>query len=86
MNNHNRFQQELDIFAHNLVWLRTHCGISKKEMAALLGIGLGSLNRLEKGELPPRVSVNIFFAIQKQFGISPSDQLSRPLEESNHCT
>ena len=69
---HNSFA----IFLHNIVWLRKHYGISKKRMAKMLGIGLCSLNKLEKGEIPPRMDVHIIFAVSKQFGISPAEQFS----------
>ena len=68
------------VFLHNIVWLRSHYGISKKRMARMLGIGLWSLNKLEQGIIPPRMDIHIIFAVSKQFGISPSDLFSVPLK------
>ena len=68
------------IFFHNIVWLRKHYGISKKRMAELLGIGLWSLNKIEKGIIPPRLDVHILFAVSKQFGIPVSELFSIPLK------
>ncbi|MBO5323027.1 MAG: helix-turn-helix transcriptional regulator [Oscillospiraceae bacterium] len=64
------------IFLHNVAWLRRHYGISKKRMAKLLGIGLWSLNKIEKGEIPPRLDVSIIFAISRQFSIPPAELFS----------
>jgi DNA-binding XRE family transcriptional regulator len=59
----------IDIFLYNIAWLRKHHGLSKKEMAKRLDIGLWSLNKIEKGELPPRLRCDIIFAVHQNFGI-----------------
>ena len=69
----------IDIFLYNLVWLRKHHSLSKKEMAKRLGIGLWSLNKIERGELPPRLCCDIIFAVHKNFGIPCADLLSKQL-------
>ena len=69
---HNSFA----IFFHNIVQLRKNRGLSKKQMSNLLGIGLWSLNKLEKGEIPPKMDVNIIFKISKHFHISPAELFS----------
>lgn len=56
--------------------LRKQHELSQKKMAELLGISVGSLRKLERGEMP-RISVKIFFRIHKEFGISPAVQLSQ---------
>ena len=61
------------ILLHNIVWLRKHYGISKKRMAKMLGIGLWSINKIELGEIPPRLDVRIIFAISRQFSIPPAE-------------
>ncbi len=63
--------KELFYLSKNVTFIRKSNNLSKKEMAKLLGIGVKSLSKLEKGELPPRMGANIFFNIQKHFGISP---------------
>lgn len=70
---------ELNIFLSNVTWLRKHNKLSKKRMAALLGIGVYSLNKIESGMLPPNLDVDIFFRIQRHFGIRPTDQLTTRL-------
>ena len=76
----------IDIFLYNIAWLRKHYGLSKKEMAKRLGIGLWSLNKIEKGELPPRLYYDIIFAVYKNFGIPCADLLSKRLgREETDC-
>ena len=72
---------ELQIFLHNIVWLRNHYGISKKKMASMLGIGVQSLTKIEHGELPPRLRANIFLAVEQEFSIPPFIQLTVRLGE-----
>lgn len=73
---------ELEVFAHNIVWLRKHFRLSKKRMAELLGIGLWSLNQIERGVVPPRLTVAVLFMVQRQFGISPNMLFNRLFEEN----
>ena len=74
------FDQEIGNLLYNIAWLRRRNGLSKREMARRLGIGVASLNAIERGELP-NVSVEIFFNIEKSFGIHPKDQLAGRLGE-----
>lgn len=69
----------IEIFLRNIIWLRKHNGLSKKEMAKRLDIGLWSLNKIEKGELPPRLHCDIIFAVHQNFGIPCADLLDRRL-------
>lgn len=69
---HNSFA----ILLHNIVWLRKHYGISKTRMAKMLGVGLWSINKIEQGEIPPRLDVSIIFAISRQFSIPPAELFS----------
>ena len=73
--------QEEQNFMHNVVWLRKHHGISKKRMSKLLGIGIGSLNKIERGEMPLRLKADGFINIHRNFGIRPNDQLTQRLDE-----
>ena len=72
-------EQEWQNLVFNIKWIRKQYGISKKNMASLLEIGIQSLNKIENGETPPRLSSCIFTNIRKYFGIRPIDQLSRRL-------
>lgn len=70
----------VDTFLHNIIWLRKQYGLSKKEMAHKLGISVWMLNKIEKGELPPNLKIDVLFVIYKEFGVFMSDVLSVPLE------
>ena len=75
--------QEQANFFHNIRWLRQTYGIPKKHMARLLKISTKTLNRLEEGEMPALLSLNIYFHIQKYFAISPKRLLGTRLDDSN---
>ena len=75
--------KQLKNLMYNIVWLRRYHRISKKRMAKLLGIGVGSLNRLERGELPPRVPVDAVFNLHDQFGYPMGKLLVVCLGEDN---
>lgn len=65
LNNHRESKQ----FCDNVYKLRKLAGLSQKKMAQLLGIGIYSLRKIERGTLPPRVSVDIFFRLRNAFHI-----------------
>lgn len=71
---------EFAVFCHNLVFLRRQHGYSKKRMAKILGIGIRTLDRLERGEMPPRLGTNILAAVHAYFGITPSRQFTEWLD------
>lgn len=70
----------LECFTHNVMWLRKCNGLSKKEMAKIMGIGVESLNKIENGELPPKMSVEAVFNIQQHFRISPKSLFGQRLK------
>lgn len=39
-----------------------------------MGIGVASLHKIERGEMPKRLTVEVIFQIEKEFGIPPKDQ------------
>lgn len=67
------FDNEIKNFLDNIAYLRKQNKLSKRKMAEMLGIGVKSLNRIESGELPPNMGVNIVFKIEKNFGVSPKN-------------
>ena len=64
-------QEEMAVFCRNVKMLRAGHGLSKKEMAEILGIGTASLTKLEQGIIPDRVSVSIVIKLSRYFGIKP---------------
>ena len=70
-------QQEAQIFCENIKNLREAHHLSEKEMAKILGIGVERLQSIEKGILPPKLTVRILFHIQKHFHIKPQDMFRK---------
>lgn len=71
---------EIQIFMQNVAWLRKKNGLTKKEMAEILGISVFSLNKIEKGVFPPRVSVEVVFRIYDRFRVNPVGQFAELLK------
>lgn len=66
-------EQQIKIFLENIVYLRKHYGLSKKKMAKILQIGVGSLNKIERGELPERLGVDVILHMEDYFRIPAKD-------------
>ena len=73
-------EQEMRWFMENVRALRKRHGLSKEKMARLLHIGVGSLSKIESGQMPPRMTVEVVFNIQDHFRLSP-ESLFLPLAE-----
>jgi len=71
--------EAMKYLSYNILYLRKRNKITKKEMAKILGIGITTLNKIEKGILPPKLSVEILFKIQDCFGIPLSLQISEKI-------
>lgn len=69
-------RREIKIFMKNIAYIRKKHGLSKREMAKLLKIGVESLNKLESGELPKRLSVKVLFEIERHFGVLAAEQFT----------
>ena len=67
------------ILLHNITWLRAHYGYSKARMAEILKVGISTINQIEAGVIPPRLSTEILFRIHRHFGIHPADLISQRL-------
>ena len=75
------YQNDIVAFSDNIKQLRHSHNLSKKSMAKIMGIGIGSLNKLESGILPPRVDVQCLLNLNKHFGISISELFVSHSEE-----
>ena len=77
---------EVYTFCENVKRLRKNLRLSKNAMSSILGICVASLNKIENGSLPPRLSCEVLFRIQSAFGIPVyvlfSKNLSKLLTES----
>ena len=67
---------DIQILCQNINSLRQQHNLSKKEMSQILGIGMKTLNQIENGILPPRMSCESLFRIQSHFGIRPQQLFS----------
>ena len=74
-------EEMLNNFMYNVAFLRKMYGLSKREMAKRLQIGVGSLTKLENGIMPPKLSPLVLLQIEQSFGLSPYVQLSYRLED-----
>ncbi|MBQ5672542.1 MAG: helix-turn-helix transcriptional regulator [Oscillospiraceae bacterium] len=72
---------EMNRLANNLTYLRKENGISKQELADIMGVGLWTVTKLERGELPPRMKVEALFRIQHRFGVSVHRLLGESLSK-----
>lgn len=72
--------EELQNLCENLKYLRRENSLSKKKMAKILEVGCGSLSKLERGEVPPRLRCEIFLSIYRYFGITPAKMLESRLD------
>ena len=72
-------EDEAKHFCENVKELRKANGLSQKEMAQKLDISVNSLSMLEKGTIPPRLSVSIVIKIHKSFGVKPAQMFVKQL-------
>lgn len=72
--NNEKARQERQILCRNILLLRQIYGLTKKRMSQILGISVYSLNKIEQGKLPPRLSVSVVFRIYEYFGVLPFSQ------------
>lgn len=74
--------RELATLCRNIRYLRISHGLSKKKMAEIMGIGVRSLNRMERGDFPSGIGISVFFRIHRTFGVLPSRLVSEELERN----
>lgn len=66
-------EKEMKAFCNNIRILRITNGLPKKEMCVIMKIGIKTLNKLENGEIPPRLSADILYYVGKHFDLRVSD-------------
>ncbi len=65
---------EIQIFLTNIKNLRITNNLTKTQMANKLKISIYKLNQIEKGILPPSITIEIIFMIYKEFQIKSKEQ------------
>ena len=73
--------KEITNLLYNIKWLRKRDKLSKKQMARILGIGMVSMNKIEKGKVPYRLGANVIIAVYQHFGILPTVLFEKRLDE-----
>jgi len=63
---------EIQVFCKNIRALRKREGLTQREMAAVMRIGVGSLRKIEVGVLPPRLGTDAIINLARNFHIKPS--------------
>ena len=63
---------EFDTLLHNIRKLRKHNNLSKKQMASIMEVSIKTLNRIENGEMPPRLGANSIYNICVYFKVRSS--------------
>ena len=66
----------LNNLAHNICRIRRQYGYSKRKMAELLRLAPSDIERIERGDIPMDMSVEVLFLIERHFGIHPKDLFS----------
>ena len=69
---------EAEIFCKNIKALREYCDLSKNEMSKNLGISVKTLEMIESGIIPKRLSCKIVYRIYDKFDILPQN-IFKPL-------
>lgn len=65
---------EIENFLSNIKNIRIKNNLTKIQMAKKLNISIYKLNKIEKGILPPSITVDIVFIIYKEFDLRPAEQ------------
>ena len=72
-----QMEDEVKLFCDNIYLLRKKQYLSQNEMAKKLGIGVYSLRKLERGELPPRLDSRILWYIYEEFHVLPHQMFKK---------
>ena len=63
--------KELRYLLNNIELIRKEKLLSKKSMAKILGVSVKTINKIEQGVFPPRLSVSVIFKLHNNFGVLP---------------
>ena len=74
-------KNDFSIFCDNIKMLRQRNNLTKTEMCKIMRISYHSLQMIESGVLPPRMSCEALIRACRYFSVSPKDMLSRNIVE-----
>ena len=63
-------EEYIDIFTHNVKWLRIKHGLSVKQMSTILNTTMLTVEIMERGILPEEIKTDILFENCKHFNIT----------------
>lgn len=66
---------ERNNLSQNIIWLRNHYELSKRDMMKIMGIGAKTLDRIENGELPKRLKASALIRLCERFDIKADELL-----------
>lgn len=72
---------EVEIFLHNLKYLRKHYSLSKERMSEIIDISIDDIDMIEQGKLPIELTISVVSNVHKYFGIPPKKQFTKRLDE-----
>ena len=72
----------MEVLSYNISYLRKEYNLTKLNMAKIMGVGIKTLNKVEKGILPAKLTVDFLFRIQKYFNIPVSVIVSKKINEN----
>lgn len=75
-------QDELYYFKKNVAFLRKANGLSQKEMAQKMMIGVETLRKLEQGITPPKLNACAVIMVISQFHVSAEELLKTQMENA----
>ncbi|MBE6654855.1 MAG: helix-turn-helix transcriptional regulator [Ruminococcaceae bacterium] len=74
------YKKETQFFCENIKYLRKKHSLSLTSMAKKMGVSKKTLESIEQGVIPERMTCRVLFNISKNFGIEPPEMLSEFLE------
>ena len=63
--------KEMERFCKNIRSLRKFHKLNQKQMAEKLHIGIWSLKKIEKGQIPPQLRIDVLLYIYEHFHYTP---------------
>ena len=64
----------MEKFIQNIIELREKHGLTKSEMSDIMHVSPSAISKIERGEIPKRMNVDVVFYLSDHFGI-PCDIL-----------
>ena len=71
---------EIRNLLYNIKYLRKANHLSQKEMAKLLGVGAGTISKIEKMQLPKNLGARIIIDLAAIFHVSVDDLMKKHLD------